>query len=225
MPLLAGLGLGFSLIIAIGAQNVFVLRQGIRREHVLLVAAICAASDAVLIVVGVSGIGAATAALPWLVPAIRWAGALFLLGYGLLAARRAVVPPGEVLAADTVAAETTTEVPASGSFPGATATLVKAQPLATAASVALTCLALTWLNPHVYLDTVFLLGTVANTHGDQRWVFAAGAMAASVIWFFALAFGARYLGRWLGTPRAWRILDAIIAVVMVAIGVSLVLPH
>ena len=91
--------------------------------------------------------------------------------------------------------------------------------------VALTCLALTWLNPHVYLDTVFLLGTVANTHGDARWIFAAGAMAASIIWFFGLAFGARYLGRWLGTPRAWRILDAVIAVVMIVMGVSLVLPH
>lgn len=222
MPLLAGLGLGFSLIIAIGAQNVFVLRQGIRREHVLLVAAICAASDAVLIVVGVSGIGAATAALPWLVPAIRWAGALFLLGYGLLAARRAVVPPGEVLAADTVAAETTTEVPASGSFPGATATLVKAQPLATAASVALTCLALTWLNPHVYLDTVFLLGSVAGTQGDRRWEFALGAMLASVAWFFSLAYGGRLLGRWLATVRAWQVLDGIIAIVMIGLAVSLV---
>ena len=89
----------------------------------------------------------------------------------------------------------------------------------------LTCLALTWLNPHVYLDTVFLLGTVANTHGDSRWLFALGAMSASVVWFFGLAFGARYLSRWLSTPRAWRILDAIIAVVMIALGVSLVLPH
>jgi L-lysine exporter family protein LysE/ArgO len=91
--------------------------------------------------------------------------------------------------------------------------------------VVFTCLALTWLNPHVYLDTVFLLGTVANTHGDQRWLFAAGAMAASFLWFFGLAFGARLLGRWLSTPRAWRILDAVIAVVMIALGVSLVLPH
>lgn len=87
----------------------------------------------------------------------------------------------------------------------------------------LTVLALTWLNPHVYLDTVFLLGSVATTHGDDRWVFALGAVAASVLWFSALGFGARYLGRWLATPRAWRILDAIIAVVMIALGVSLVL--
>jgi L-lysine exporter family protein LysE/ArgO len=91
-------------------------------------------------------------------------------------------------------------------------------------SVILTCLALTWLNPHVYLDTVFLLGTVASTHGDARWLFAAGAIAASLIWFFGLAFGARLLSRWLSTPRAWRILDGVIAVVMIALGVSLVLP-
>src|SRR5690606_18687169 len=90
--------------------------------------------------------------------------------------------------------------------------------------VALTCLALTWLNPHVYLDTVFLLGTVANTHAEGRWAFAAGAVLGSVVWFYGLAFGARLLGRWLATPRAWRILDAIIAVVMIALGVMLVLP-
>ena len=200
----------------------FVLRQGIRREHVLLVAAICAASDAVLIVVGVSGVGAATAALPWLVPAVRWAGALFLLGYGLLAGRRAMIPPGEVLAADAVEPEATTGAPASSSSLGATATLVMAQPVATAASVALTCLALTWLNPHVYLDTVFLLGSVAGTQGDRRWEFAVGAMLASVAWFFSLAYGGRLLGRWLATVRAWQVLDGIIAIVMIGLAVSLV---
>jgi len=219
-PLLAGVGLGFSLIVAIGAQNLFVLRQGIRREHVVLVASICAVSDAVLIALGVSGVGLVLQAVPWLIDVVRWAGALFLIGYGLLAARRAWRPSGEALGSSAPAPGTTAaSAGATAATAGATAVATRAIP------VVATCLALTWLNPHVYLDTVFLLGTVANTHGDQRWVFAAGAMAASVIWFFALAFGARYLGRWLGTPRAWRILDAIIAVVMVAIGVSLVLPH
>ncbi|MDO9591546.1 MAG: LysE family transporter, partial [Microcella sp.] len=90
-------------------------------------------------------------------------------------------------------------------------------------TVVFTALALTWLNPHVYLDTVFLLGSIASTHGDARWVFGAGAIAASLVWFTALGFGARYLSRWLSTPRAWRWLDAGIAVVMVAIGLSLVL--
>ena len=217
-PLLAGLGLGFSLIIAIGAQNLFVLRQGLRREHVILVAAICALSDAILIALGVSGVGLVLHAVPWLIDVVRWAGAVFLVGYGLLAARRAWRPSGHTLEAEGADAGARTASTDAASV-GATAVATRALP------VALTCLALTWLNPHVYLDTVFLLGTVANTHGDARWIFAAGAMAASVIWFFALAFGARYLGRWLSTPRAWRILDAVIAVVMIVMGVSLVLPH
>ena len=220
-PLLAGVGLGFSLIIAIGAQNLFVLRQGLRREHVILVAAICAASDAALIALGVSGIGLVVAAVPWLIDVVRWAGAAFLVGYGLLAARRAWRPSGHTLGAPEADADPDPDASATsrGSRTATTRAATRALP------VALTCLALTWLNPHVYLDTVFLLGTVANTHGDARWIFAAGAMAASVVWFFALALGARYLGRWLGTPRAWRILDGVIAVVMIGIGVSLVLPH
>ncbi|AWB96730.1 amino acid transporter [Agromyces badenianii] len=200
---LAGLGLGLSLIVAIGAQNVFVLRQGIRREHVFTVAAICALSDLALILVGVSGIGAVLAAVPWLVGVIRWAGAAFLVGYGALAARRAIRPSGAALDA--------------GASPGAGA--------GTLAAAALTCLALTWLNPHVYLDTVFLLGSVANGHGDERWAFAAGAGLASLVWFFGLAYGARLLGRVLASPRAWRVLDGLIALVMVTLGVLLVLPH
>ena len=224
-PVLAGLGLGFSLIVAIGAQNLFVLRQGLRREHVLAVAAICAISDAVLIVLGVSGIGFVLQAVPWLVDVVRWAGALFLVTYGVLAARRAWRPSGETLRTAEpgknpdlgTGADAPDPSPAAGT---ATATVARARLL----PVLLTCLALTWLNPHVYLDTVFLLGTVANTHGEDRWLFAAGAVTASFVWFFGLAFGARLLGRWLSTPRAWRILDAVIAVVMIGLGVSLVLP-
>lgn len=227
-PVLAGLGLGFSLIIAIGAQNLFVLRQGLRREHVILVAAICAISDAALIALGVSGIGFALSAAPWLIDVVRWAGAAFLVGYGLLAARRAWRPSGHALEVEGPRADDDAgTVPGSGVSGSAVArTTTTAAALTTRAlPVALTCLALTWLNPHVYLDTVFLLGTVANTHGDQRWLFAGGAMAASIIWFFSLVIGARFLGRWLSTPRAWRVLDAVIAVVMIAMGVSLVLPH
>jgi L-lysine exporter family protein LysE/ArgO len=226
---LAGLGLGISLIIAIGAQNLFVLRQGLRREHVLTVAAICAASDAALIALGVSGIGLVLQAVPWLVDVVRWAGAAFLVTYGVLAARRAWRPSGSVLSASegTVTAPDPDDsiggrsVAATGAVAPSTRTVRRARLV----PVVLTCLALTWLNPHVYLDTVFLLGSVANTHGDARWVFAAGAMVGSVLWFFGLAYGARLLGRWLSTPRAWRVLDAVIAVVMIALGVSLVLPH
>lgn len=246
MPLssvLAGLGLGLSLIVAIGAQNVFVLRQGIRREHVFAVAAICALSDLALIMVGVSGIGAVLTAVPWLVDVIRWAGAAFLVAYGLLAARRAIRPSGETLEAETAEHEVeAAEADAAGlvgaragtpsalanpaaSASTSTSTSTLTRRSAGLAAAVLTCLALTWLNPHVYLDTVFLLGSVANTHGDGRWAFAAGAGFASIAWFFGLAYGARLLGGVLSSPRAWRVLDAIIAVVMVGLGIMLVLPH
>ncbi|WP_082590582.1 LysE/ArgO family amino acid transporter [Agromyces sp. Soil535] len=230
--LLAGLGLGLSLIVAIGAQNLFVLRQGIRREHVFAVAAICAASDLALIIVGVSGVGAVLEAVPWLVDVVRWAGAAFLVGYGLIAARRAIRPSGAALVAagGTDAARRSDAgagTPAASGGPEAsgTATATLAAPRTALLSAVLTCLALTWLNPHVYLDTVFLLGSVASTHGDGRWAFAVGAGAASIVWFFGLAYGARLLGGALASPRAWRVLDGVIAVVMVALGVSLVLPH
>ncbi|MGI9824164.1 LysE/ArgO family amino acid transporter [Agromyces sp. Marseille-Q5079] len=234
-PALAGFGLGLSLIVAIGAQNLFVLRQGVRREHVFAVAAVCALSDIVLIVVGVSGTGAVLQAVPWLVEAVRWAGAAFLVAYGLLAARRVLRPSGEALAVEPDAAAGATgpendhQATGAGHAASATPTLVRPQtagPRRTGLAAALlTCLALTWLNPHVYLDTVFLLGSIANTHGDGRWAFAAGASAASIVWFFGLAYGSRLLGGVLGSPRAWRILDGVIAIVMITLGVMLVLPH
>lgn len=215
LTVLAGLGLGLSLIVAIGAQNVFVLRQGIRREHVLAVVLICALSDAALIAAGVAGLGFVLSAAPWLVVVARWAGAVFLLTYGIMAARRAW-RGGEELGLDTADATASGSLAADGS----TSTLTRTR----LAPVILTTLALTWLNPHVYLDTVLMLGSIAATHGDERWLFAAGAIAASLLWFTALGFGARYLGRWLRTPRSWRILDAVIAVVMISIAISLVLP-
>lgn len=215
LTVLAGLGLGLSLIVAIGAQNVFVLRQGIRREHVLAVVLICALSDAALIAAGVAGLGFVLSAAPWLVVVARWAGALFLITYGILAARRAW-RGGEELDAD----GTDAALPGSPAADGSTTTRTGTR----LAPVILTTLALTWLNPHVYLDTVLMLGSIAATHGDERWLFAAGAIAASLLWFTALGFGARYLGRWLRTPRSWRILDAVIAVIMISIAISLVLP-
>jgi L-lysine exporter family protein LysE/ArgO len=214
--LLAGLGLGFSLIVAIGAQNLFVLRQGLRRDHVALVAAICTISDLTLIVIGISGVGAATQAWPWLVGVVRWAGAIFLVGYGVFAARRAWRPGSAGLDAEVDLASTA--VPSGGGVATAERTATRTT------TVALTALALTWLNPHVYLDTVFLLGSVGASHGPDRWIFAAGAMTASTVWFFGLAYGARLLSRWLAGPRAWRFLDAGIAVVMITLGVSLVWP-
>ncbi|WDH78298.1 LysE/ArgO family amino acid transporter [Microbacterium esteraromaticum] len=216
LTVLAGLGLGLSLIIAIGAQNVFVLRQGLRREYVLPVVLVCALSDAVLIIAGVAGLGLLIETAPWLVVVARWAGAAFLVGYGLVAARRAWRGGGELLASDDTASPGPSH-PTSGS---ASTMLARTRLAPTLATV----LALTWLNPHVYLDTVLMLGSVAATHGDGRWLFATGAVIASFVWFTALGFGARHLGRWLRTPRAWRMLDAGIAVVMIALGVNLVLP-
>ena len=223
MTFLAGFGLGLSLIVAIGAQNVFVLRQGIRREHIGIVVAICAISDAVLIAAGVAGAGAAIAAVPWLVTAVRWAGAAFLLGYAVLAARRAWKPAhdgaqleGQPRVGEPRVGDGTTEATgASDLLPKATTTALRA--------TVLTALALTWLNPHVYLDTVLLVGSVAATHGDDRWVFGAGAIIGSLVWFTALGFGARLLAPLLSRPVAWRVLDGIIAVVMAIIAVMLVL--
>ncbi|MCV2490319.1 LysE family transporter [Geodermatophilus sp. YIM 151500] len=192
---LAGLGLGLSLIVAIGAQNAFVLRQGLRLEHVSAVVAVCAVSDAVLILAGVAGGSWLSARLPDAITAIRLAGAAFLLGYAALAARRALHPAA--IAVDT-----------RGTRTGLLATVV-------------TCLALTWLNPHVYLDTVLLLGSVADSHGTWRWWFAVGAAVGSVIWFCALGYGARLLRPLFARPAAWRVLDSAIAVVMAVLGLGL----
>jgi L-lysine exporter family protein LysE/ArgO len=195
LALASGLALGLGLIVAIGAQNAFVLRQGLRLEHVTAVVAVCAVSDVALIGAGVLGAGAALSRVPWLIPAVCFAGAAFLLTYGLLAARRAL-RPGALLP-DAV---------------GARAGL--------AVTVA-TCLALTWLNPHVYLDTVVLLGSMSSTYGEHRWQFAAGAGLGSLAWFTGLGYGARLLRPVFARPAAWRVLDGAIAVVMTVLGVSL----
>ncbi|WDF44265.1 LysE/ArgO family amino acid transporter [Streptomyces sp. T12] len=192
----AGFGTGLSLIVAIGAQNAFVLRQGIRRDAVLAVVGICALSDALLITLGVAGVGAVVVAWPGVLTAVAWVGGAFLLCYGALAARRVFRPSGALL----------TDGDAAGSRRRAV----------------LTCLAMTWLNPHVYLDTVFLLGTVAADRGPMRWTFGLGAALASLCWFAALGFGARLLSRHLAKPVAWRVLDGLVAATMIALSVSLI---
>ena len=198
----SGLALGLSLIVAIGAQNLFVLRQGIRREHALAVALVCAASDAILIAVGVSGLGAVLHAVPWLIDAVRWAGAVFLAVYAVLAARRSLRPGAEVLDAG-----------------AARAAGRRGAPLL---PVLLTCLALTWLNPHVWLDTVVLLGGVSAGFGD-RGAFALGAVTGSVLFFAALGYGARWLSPVFARPGAWRVLDLCVGLVMWTIALGLVL--
>ncbi|MFJ8632201.1 LysE/ArgO family amino acid transporter [Streptomyces sp. NPDC093568] len=192
----AGFGTGLTLIVAIGAQNAFVLRQGIRRDAVLAVVGICALSDALLITLGVAGVGAVVVAWPGVLTAVAWIGGAFLLCYGALAARRVLRPGGALVT--------------EGDAPGSRRRAV------------LTCLAMTWLNPHVYLDTVFLLGTVAADRGPLRWTFGLGAACASLCWFAALGFGARLLSRPLAKPKAWRVLDALVAATMIGLGISLI---
>ena len=212
MQFFAGLGVGLSLIVAIGAQNAFVLRQGIRRQHVFAVAFICAVSDALLITLGVLGVGLALHTVPWLIMLVRWLGVAFLLTYAFLALKRAWKGGATGL-------EATPDV--RDSSPGGVATLTRTT--STLAATVGATLAITWLNPHVYLDTVIFLGSVAQSQGDARWIFAAGCITGSFLWFFALAYGARYLGRWLRGPKAWRVLDVLVAVVMIVIAVVLAL--
>jgi L-lysine exporter family protein LysE/ArgO len=196
MPVfLTGFLLGGSLIIAIGAQNAFILRQGLLRSHVFILCLICAASDAVLIATGVGGLGRIIDNHPEFVRIVTWAGAAFLIAYALIALRRALKP------AAMIAAET-----GAGSLKSAVAQ----------------CLAFTFLNPHVYLDTVVLVGSISSRYqGDAKLMFAAGAMTASFVWFFGLGYGARLLQPVFARPAAWRVLDLLIAAVMTLIAVKL----
>lgn len=193
---LAGLGTGLSLIVAIGAQNAFVLKQGLLRQHVFAVCAFCAVSDAALIGAGVAGAGAIAQRAPWFLSAMRWGGAAFLTWYGLRALASAWRGGQGLRAAGAVA-------------PSLAATLA-------------TMAALTWLNPHVYLDTVVLLGAVSASQPD-RLGFAVGAMAGSVLFFFSLGYGARLLVPVFARPSAWRVLDLLIAAVMLMLAAGLAL--
>ena len=193
---LAGFGLSFSLILAIGAQNAFVLRQGLRRDHVLAVCLFCGLSDALLILAGVYGFGALAQMIPGFETAMRWGGAGFLIWYGARSFRAAWRGGAALEAGGALS-------------PSLRATLA-------------TLAAITWLNPHVYLDTVVLVGSVSAQY-DPRWAFAAGAALASFTFFFMLGFGARLLAPLFARPRAWQGLDALIGVVMWAIAASLIL--
>lgn len=195
--LLFGFSLGFSLILAIGAQNAFVLRQGLKGEHVFLVCLICALSDAILILIGVSGFHVLIAAFPSLVSIARYGGAAFLLAYGALSFYRALRVQ-EVLVPSEIRSNS-------------------------AWQSALTCLAFTWLNPHVYLDTVVLLGSVSTQFSEHIVYFAGGAVSASFVFFFALGYGAVLLRPLFAQPRAWRVLDFVIGGIMWGIAARLLL--
>ncbi|AEO43305.1 L-lysine exporter family protein [Xanthomonas euvesicatoria pv. citrumelo F1] len=196
----AGFLAGAGLIVAIGAQNAFVLRQGLKRQHVGLVVAICALGDIALILLGVAGIGALAQQYAGLLQLLRYAGAAFLAVYGWMAACRAWRGDGAMS-------------PAEHGEDGWQRAM-------------LTCLGFTFLNPHVYLDTMLLLGSLATHYpGALRWAFALGACIASVSWFSGLGYGARLLQPVFRHPRAWRILDGLIAVFMLLLCVLLLLPE
>lgn len=194
---LAGYFTALSLIAAIGAQNAFVLRQGLRRDHVLPVVLACALSDALLIAAGVAGFGTLATLAPWFGTAMLYAGAAFLLVYGALRFR-AAIQGGEAL------------MPTPGQASSLTRTLA-------------TCLVLTWANPHVYLDTVVLLGAISAQYAPHHWAFGAAAMLGSLTFFSALGFGARLLAPLFANPRAWVVLEIVVGATMWAIALGLVL--
>jgi len=239
LPLLSGLGTGLALIVAIGVQNTYLLRLAVSAGLRVVAAAVvvCAVSDALLIVAGVLGVGAVVERFPVALLVIRFVGAAFLLTYGVLAARRALRPSGDAMrvadeAADDGVAGASADAGAGvdAAVDATTVTTVAAGRTRTAPpgqvvtmrTAVLTMLVFTWANPHVYLDTLVFLGSVANQQGaDDRWLWTIGAVAASCLWFGALGFGGRLLRPLFEKPLTWRVFDGLVAVVMLAFGVLL----
>jgi L-lysine exporter family protein LysE/ArgO len=192
--ILPGFLTGFSLIVAIGAQNAFILRQGLTRQYIFLIVTVCAFSDALLIALGTFGLGALIQAIPNLLEIMRWLGVAYLTWFGLSSARRAIKSNALTVAED------------------AHVSLKKTM---------LLTLGFTFLNPHVYLDTVILVGSLANHFGDNKWFFAIGAAIASFTWFFSLGFAASKLAVLMAKPVFWKILDIFIAAVMFSLAINL----
>lgn len=188
---LPGFFAGLSLIVAIGAQNAFVIRQGLSRQHVFVVVAICAIADAALIALGIAGLGAIIQGLPWLLEGVRWFGVAYLTWFGIKSVRSAF--KNEAMDVSGAQTKSLKKVVAS-------------------------VLGFTLLNPHVYLDTVILLGSISNQFAEDRWVFGIGAMTASFVWFSSIGFGARAASRFMSKPIFWRVLDSLIAAVMFTIA-------
>ena len=196
LPVFAGFVTGISLIIAIGAQNAYVLRMGLSRHYVGLIVLICAVSDVVLIVLGIAGIGSVVRSAHWALQVLRWIGVAYLSLFALRSFWRALRPG--VLH------------PSDATRPALSA-------------VVSTTVAFTFLNPHVYLDTVLLLGSIGNQYGHGRWLFALGASVSSLVWFAGLGYGARFASRLMSRPATWRILDSGIGVAMLLIALKLTL--
>jgi L-lysine exporter family protein LysE/ArgO len=194
----AGLLTGLSLIVAIGAQNAYLLRLGLTRQHVGTAVSICATSDVILILLGIGGIGRVSRSFPGVLEVLKWVGVAYLVGYSLhsfwRASRREVLLPSE-------GTRSSRRIIAS------------------------TTLAFTFLNPHVYLDTVLLLGSIGNQYGSSRWLFAAGACTGSIAWFVGLGFGARAMAPLMSRPGTWRVLDLLVGVVMLGVAFSVATTH
>ncbi|MDC5848672.1 LysE/ArgO family amino acid transporter [Vibrio europaeus] len=194
---LAGFSLGLSLILAIGSQNAFVLKQGLRNQHVFVICAVCAISDAFLISFGVAGFGAIVKQYPQIESVTRLGGAIFLAVYAFLSFKSAFTSHHGMSASN-----------------GSDTSLLKAVSI---------CLAFTWLNPHVYLDTVVLLGSISTQYQPHQSLFAYGAITASFVFFFSLGFGARFLAPLFKKPKAWKVLEFLVGIIMSAIALSLIL--
>jgi L-lysine exporter family protein LysE/ArgO len=191
---LPGFFTGLSLIIAIGAQNAFVIRQGLTKRYVFTVVAICTIIDAALIALGIGGLGAAISGLPWLLEIIRWFGVAYLTWFGI----KSVISATKTQTLDPTGVESKS-----------------------ATKVITTVLAMSLLNPHVYLDTVIFVGGVGNTFGESRWFFAYGAMLASLVWFTGIGYGAKAASRFMSRPIFWKVLDGVIAAIMFTLAVTL----
>lgn len=194
IALITGFFTGLSLIVAIGAQNAFVIKQGLLRSHVTLVVFVCAISDALLIIVGTGGLGRIIQSKPDLLNIIRWFGVIYLTWFGIKSVRAAF--RNEALTASDKSAESWKKV-------------------------LVTVLAMTYLNPHVYLDTVIFVGSLANQFESQRWYFALGACIASGVWFSAIGYGARSAAHLMSKPIFWRILESVIAAIMFTLAITL----
>ena len=196
LTLLSGFFSGLTLIVAIGAQNAFVIKQGLRREYVLLIVLICSISDALLIFLGSAGLGQLIQSTPELLEVVRWFGVIYLLWFGVKSLRSAFTHQSLIVAEGQLSSKK---------------------------MVITTMLALTFLNPHVYLDTVILLGSIANQFENQSWLFSTGAALGSFIWFFSIGFGAKAASRFMSKPVFWKVLDLVIAAIMFTIAIFLAL--
>ena len=201
ISILQGFFVGAGLIVAIGPQNAFVINQGLKRQHVFLTALICSLSDAILVSAGVFGVGAVFVSHPLLIEIARWFGAIFLTGYGILSFKAAFDP-------DTLKQE------------------ALSKPAVDVKKIVILLLTLSFLNPHAYLDTVVLIGSIAAQHkGIGRPLFGLGAIIASFVWFFSIAYGARVLTPLFKKTIAWRVLDILIGCIMWSIALMLVFYH